>query len=138
MFVALCVLCIVASVWDFRWRRIPNLLIVVGLVAGLFFHLWGATLCNGVVGLLIGAVPWVLADLFTPGGIGRGDIKFYAMCGFLLGFEGVLVSYFVLALLCVVVLGGLCLCGRLRWRDFVPFGPLISLSVVIAGVVCYV
>ena len=129
---ALCVLCIVASVWDLKWRRIPNWLIIVGLVAGLFFHLLGCSLVDGLLGLLLGGVPWLLAK------VGGGDIKFYAMCGFLLGLQGVMVSYCVLALLCVVVLGGLCLWGRLRWRDAIPFGPLISLAAVIAGVICYV
>lgn len=132
LLVALCMLCIAASVWDLKWRRIPNWLIVVGLITGLFFHLWGQRLVDGLLGLLLGGIPWLLVR------IGGGDIKFYAVCGFLLGLQGVMVSYFVLAFLCVVALGGLCLCGGLRWREEIPFGPLISLAAVIAGVICYV
>lgn len=132
---ALCVLCVVASIWDLKWRRIPNWLIVVGLVTGLFLHLWGSTLWSGLLGLLVGGVPWILADLFTRGGVGGGDIKFYAMCGFLLGFDGVLVSYGVLAVLSVLTLGILCLLRKVRRTDRIPFGPLIGVSAVIAGVV---
>ena len=125
-------LCVVASVWDLKWRRIPNWLMIVGLVAGLFFHLWGCSLVDGLLGLLLGGVPWLFA------GVGGGDIKFYGMCGFLLGLQGTVVSYCVLCVLSVAILGVLCLCGRLRWRDVIPFGPLIALAVVIAGVICYV
>ena len=137
MLVVLCMLCVVATVWDLKWRRIPNWLIVVGLVAGLFFHLLGCSLADGLLGLLLGGVPWLLVGLFR-GSVGGGDIKFYAMCGFLLGLQGVMVSYCVLCVLSVVLLGGLCLCGRLCWRDTIPFGPLIALATVIAGVICYV
>lgn len=175
LFAALCVLCVVASIWDLKWRRIPNWLIVVGLATGLFLRLLGAslgvagvadvageagatgmwamlwsalrtTLVDCALGLLAGALPWLLADLVSrrrsrgqPGGIatgvGGGDIKFYGMCGVFLGLEGVLFSYCVLAVLSVLVLGVLCLLRKLKPTDRIPFGPMIAIVVMITGVV---
>lgn len=148
LFAALCVLCVAASIWDLKWRRIPNWLIVVGLVTGLFLRLLGAlwdagvwaVLADGVFGLLAGALPWFLADLVShwrsrADGIGGGDIKFYGMCGVFLGLDGVLLSYCVLAVLSVGILGVLCLLRKLKRTDKIPFGPMIAAAVMLTGVV---
>ncbi len=153
LFAALCVLCVVAAIWDLKWRRIPNWLIVVGLATGLFLRLLGAvlgvadvadvagawaplwdTLLDSVLGLLAGALPWLLADLVSHG-VGGGDIKFYGMCGVFLGLDGVLLSYCVLAILSVLALGTLCLLRKLKRTDRIPFGPIIGIAVVITEVV---
>ncbi len=157
LFAALCVLCAVAAIWDLKWRRIPNWLIIVGLATGLFLRLLGAsldvadvacvwaalwdTLLDSALGLLAGGLPWLLADLISrrhsrdKAGIGGGDIKFYGMCGVFLGIDGVLLSYCVLAVLSVLALGALCLLRKLKRTDRIPFGPLIAIAVVVAGVV---
>lgn len=149
----LLVLCVMASAWDLRWRRIPDWLILVGLVTGLFLHLADSlageaaeagnvwmTLADAFGGLLAGGLPWLAADLFGrrisgKRSIGGGDMKFYAMCGVFLGLEGVLLSYCVLALVSVFVLGTLCLCRLIKRKDKIPFAPLIAVAVMITGVI---
>lgn len=157
LFGTLCAVCVAASVWDLKWRRIPNGLMITGLATGLLLRLSGAwlgtvaeaggawdilwdVLIDSLGGLLAGGLPWLLADLFGywfsgKRSIGGGDMKFYGVCGVFLGLEGILLSYCVLAAVCVVVLGILCLCRLLKRKDRIPFAPLIAVAVLIAGVI---
>lgn len=138
-------LCIVASVWDLKWRKIPNWLVVTGLILGLLFRFLFAenvfaALVDSAFGLLAGGLPWLLADVFgywltKRRSIGGGDMKFYAMCGVFLGFEGVLLSYCVLAVVSVCVLGLLWLCRKVKRKDKIPLAPLIAAAVVITEVI---
>lgn len=153
LFGALCVLCVAAFVWDLKWRRIPNWLIMTGLVTGLFLRLLGSllgtaaevggvwvTLVDCFCGLLAGGLPWLLADLFGcwivgKRSIGGGDMKFYGTCGIFLGLDGILLSYCVLVVVAVLVLGALCLCRLVKGKDKIPFAPLIAIAVMVAGVI---
>ena len=76
----------VALLSDIRERRIPNQLVVTGLLLGLAGHVWFA----GIGGLTIaasGALVGLLCLLpfYALGALGAGDVKLMAMCGAFLG-----------------------------------------------------
>lgn len=76
----------VALLSDIRERRIPNQLVVTGLLLGLAGHAWFA----GIGGLTIaasGALVGLLCLLpfYALGALGAGDVKLMAMCGAFLG-----------------------------------------------------
>lgn len=76
----------VALLSDIRERRIPNQLVVTGLLLGLAGHAWFA----GIGGLTIaasGALVGLLCLLpfYALGKLGAGDVKLMAMCGAFLG-----------------------------------------------------
>lgn len=87
--------------YDVRYRRIPNLLILATLVAGLainigFNGLEGAL--SSVEGFALAFVPMFLMHLF--GAMGAGDVKLFGAIGAVLG-----VSMVPLAFVVVVMFG---------------------------------
>ena len=88
---------------DVRYRRIPNLLVLTALVAGLginvvFSGLHGLT--TSLLGFAIGFVPMLLLHIF--GAMGAGDVKLSGAVGSILG-----VSLMPTTLVLVVMIGGL-------------------------------
>ncbi len=103
---------VVAVAFDLKERRIPNLLIIVGLLTALFFQglhaSWGGLLFS-LQGFLDG-----LALLFLPflwGGIGAGDVKLLAVVGAFQGPTQVFYTFLYMALW-----GGLIACLLLLWH----------------------
>jgi prepilin peptidase CpaA len=76
----------IAVLSDMRERRIPNQLVVTGLLLGLVGHTWLAGaggIMVAVSGSLVGLL--CLLPFYISGGLGAGDVKLMAMCGAFLG-----------------------------------------------------
>lgn len=88
---------------DIRYRRIPNLLVLTALTAGLatnvILHGWTG-LKSSLLGFAIGFVPMLLLHIF--GAMGAGDVKLFGAVGSILG-----VSLMPTTLVLVVMIGGL-------------------------------
>lgn len=98
-----------AVITDIRHRRIPNRLVVIGLIVGLAGHGlmdgWGG-LAVASLGALAGLA--CLLPFYVSGGMGAGDVKLMAMCGAFLG-----PFHVVTAALATLVVGGLLGAGLL-------------------------
>jgi len=96
---------------DVRYRRIPNLLVLFALIAGLTINLvFGGLhgLANSALGFALGFVPMLLLHIF--GAMGAGDVKLFGAVGSILG-----ASLMPMTLVVVVMLGGLlAICTTLR------------------------
>jgi prepilin peptidase CpaA len=85
---ALLVLAVLAAIWDLRTRRIPNWLVLAGLIAGfvlngLLFGLHGLALA--ALGMITGFGIYLL--LFLLHAMGAGDVKLMAAVGSLVGWR---------------------------------------------------
>jgi Flp pilus assembly protein protease CpaA len=93
-----------AALWDVRTRRIPNALVLVGLVLGLIlaaFHgTWIAALSGAGIALALGIVPFALRAL------GGGDVKAAIVVGLFVGPAGVL-KVVLLTALCSGIYAGI-------------------------------
>lgn len=79
-------LLLIAVIYDFKYRRIPNWLIAAGLLAALGYHSWQ----EGLPGFLFsikgfGAGIGILFIPFVMGGLGAGDVKLLGVVGALKG-----------------------------------------------------
>ena len=101
--IAVIILVIVAAICDARTRRIPNVLVVAGVVTGLTFGF----AANGAAGALtalagIGVGVAALLPTYAFGALGAGDVKLFGAVGAFTGPTGVLG-----ALLATFIAGGL-------------------------------
>jgi len=94
----------VAVVSDLRRHRIPNLLVLLGLVLGLVGQAWAAGfigLGHSLLGMLIGF--GVFLPMYAAGGMAAGDVKLMAMAGaFLTPHDALWAAFFSL------IAGGAC------------------------------
>ncbi len=84
--IAMAVLAITAAVFDIRSRRIPNRLVLAGLVAGIGIHLWldgWAGLKTAGIGLAVGFGVYFL--LYLVRAMGAGDVKLMGALGAIAG-----------------------------------------------------
>ena len=85
---ALLIVAAVAGIWDLRTRRIPNWLVLSGLVAGFGLNgfLYGlAGLGTAAIGMATGFGIYLILHLLRA--MGAGDVKFMAAVGSLTGWR---------------------------------------------------
>lgn len=84
----LAVVVLIAAYFDFRWRRIPNWLVLSGLLVGIalnaFLYEW-AGLRGSLEGLGLGLL--IYLPLYALRGMGAGDVKLMAAVGALVGWR---------------------------------------------------
>lgn len=127
-------ICCVATFIDLDHRIIPNKLVIFALVTALIFRVlnYDASLMEIALGFLVGGGILLIIALLGP--MGGGDIKFMAAMGLWLGATKVLLAItisFVFGALVGVLLIALKIKSR---KDYIPFGPFLSLGSIIAFV----
>jgi prepilin peptidase CpaA len=124
--IALAALVTIAAVYDVRFRRIPNWLVLTGICAGFAFNgfLFGLTgLGRSTLGFAVAAAIYV--PLFALRAMGAGDVKLMAAAASLTGAA----NWFALFLLAAVS-GGIIALGLLLFRGGLRRAVLNVLSIL--------
>jgi len=126
---------------DLETQRLPNVITLPGIVAGLGASLW---LAPGIVASAVGTVVGggILAAIRSGWkratgveGMGLGDVKMLAMVGAFLGWRQVWVVLF-LASLTGALVGGFLMLGRARsLQTRLPFGTFLAVAALVASLV---
>jgi len=143
VYMALVSLLIVISAVDIGHMEIPNGLIIAGLVIGAaqlaaslftpYFGVW----YSYVIGFFAGGLPLLLIALFCAyvlkkDAMGGGDIKLMAFAGLIIGWRLVITSYLIGVIAGAIVGVALMSLGKRKRSDAIPFGPFLSLGVIIS------
>jgi leader peptidase (prepilin peptidase) / N-methyltransferase len=126
---------VVAAVVDARAARLPDPVVVPGVLYILVAGAWAGRGVAVVAGAALFCLPMLATHLARPDGLGFGDVKFALLLG---GGIGVLAPALVLPafLLAVILHMAVCLASVARGR-LVPFGPALALAsaiIVAAGI----
>jgi leader peptidase (prepilin peptidase) / N-methyltransferase len=127
-------LLMIIVVSDIRYMIIPDKILLA--FAFLFalerlfipFIPWRDALIGAAVGFLL----LFLIAVISKGGMGGGDIKLFALLGFVLGWKMVLLAFFFSTFYGTIIgLVGMAL-GKVRRREPMPFAPAIALGTLTA------
>ena len=134
------------AVYDFKEYRIPNKLVLSGLILRVLIFLAEivtigfpavfTSLISECIAAVGAAVVCLLCMLLSRGSLGMGDLKLLVMMALLLGVEGICYSMFVsvfFAFVCAIVL----LISKKKGRkDHMPFAPCILAGTIVALILC--
>ena len=93
-----------------------------------------AGVAERVVGLFIVSAPMALINLVAGGCFGGGDIKLTAVCGFLLGWRGLVSVMIVVLLASGIFAAGFMALQRIKKKNrkqYFAFGPFICAGVIL-------
>lgn len=126
-YMTLCLVLSWISLLDVQGRKIPNGLLVIGMVSGFILSFINPEMTpeNAFSGFVAaGATIW-LVSFITGGGISFGDIKVFSCMGMFLGFKLALSSLFITAFLSGMA-GIIMLALHVKSRkDAMPITPFI-------------
>ena len=92
----LCVFLIVVCLYDYRWRRIPNLLLIMMALTGAGISVYhGGFRGVGFCLLQMSGVMLILYPLFKISVLGAGDVKLFGVCSGYLPYQKILFFLFV-------------------------------------------
>jgi leader peptidase (prepilin peptidase)/N-methyltransferase len=125
---------VVVGFTDLEHYLIPNKVIIAGFVLGAGLHIFFRHLDwkDIFLGFLAGGSILYLLAVLSKGGMGGGDIKLAALLGFYLGWQGVLLTLFLGALLASVTGIWLIILGKKSRKDPLPFGVFLSIAAMIS------
>ena len=130
------VLVIITAI-DIKHKRIPDIIILPGIVFGLAAGSYLVGLKDSSTGLLVGGGTFLLTSevyyrIRGRVGMGGGDIKFIAAVGALLGWQQVVLVIFLSALAgSLVGLVGLAT-KKINVMSQIPFGPFLAGGTLVA------
>ncbi len=131
---ALVSMCMIVTVSDIVYTRIPNavLLFFLPIILALRFisgeEPWYSYVIGGVAGFLL----LLAIAVAKPGAMGMGDVKLLGMLGFVIGWKYLFISLFLASLIGLVMALVLMGAGKVKWRGTVPFGPSLCAGALIA------
>ena len=124
---------IIIVISDLHYMLIPNkiLLFFFGLFIIERFFIPYQSIPDHLLGMVIGFLIPFLVAVISKGGMGGGDVKLFAVLGFVLGWELVILTFFFASLVgMIAALIGMLL-GKVKRGVPFPFGPSIALAALI-------
>lgn len=122
----LCLVFILVTIIDLRYKIIPNHIVVANIIIGLVLHFFSwndISVMSSLIGFLVGGSILFLIALIGP--MGGGDIKLMASLGLFLGWKKIIIAIilsFIIGGFISLILVILKIKGR---KDKIAFGPFL-------------
>jgi len=125
-------LLIIITVSDIKYMLIPNKILLFFSFVFLLVHWINplTTWSDSIFGAVIGFFLLFLISFISKGGMGGGDIKLFALLGFIMGVKSVLFIFFFSSLFGSLFGLFMMAIGKLKRKTAIPFGPFIALGTV--------
>ena len=109
-----------------------NIALIPFAIAAVWLQCGGVTLFARAAGFFAVSLPMLLIALMIRGAFGGGDIKLMAVMGFFLGWQGILLAFFI-----ALLTGGsyaiyLMMSGRAKRGDRMAFGPYLCTGLTVS------
>lgn len=126
---------------DFKSHKIPNVLVLAGIMARFVFYIIEMISSNKTVpgiflsdmkGVLLVCGILLLGTLITKNGVGVGDIKMYAVIAMFMGYSGTVFSLIISLFVCFLVSIVLLVTGKKTGKNTLPFAPFVYIGTLIA------
>lgn len=117
---------------DFDCKIIPDRFQIIIGICGILLLIFSNNISwlDRVIGLFAISVPFFVIAMF--GGMGEGDVKLFAVCGFLIGWKLILLSMLISSIIAAIVGISLIIAKKAEKKSEIPFGPYIALAVLIS------
>ncbi|WP_017472730.1 prepilin peptidase [Amphibacillus jilinensis] len=125
-------LAVIIIVTDSRYFLIPNKILIFFLpfVIGARVLVPLEPWWSPILGAIIGFGLIFLIIIVSKGGMGAGDMKYFALLGIIFGYPSILLVFLLATFYGALVNTVLLLMRRVDRKSKVPFGPYISLAVL--------
>lgn len=129
--------CLLIAVIDFKVKKIPNQLILFLLAVRLVFLAVEcilspsgalAALLYSLIGMLVGGMVLLASMLLSRGGVGAGDLKLFAACGFFFGLNGVMAIMMYSLMFAALASITLLVSRKAKMKSTLAMGPFVFLG----------
>lgn len=118
---------------DLDTMEIPDGLNICIVIIGLLsLFVMDIDLVSRIIGIFVLSVPLIILNFMIPDAFGGGDIKLLAACGFLLGWQRLLVGMFIAVMVAGVYAFYLLISHKVERNGHIAFGPYICFGMFLA------
>lgn len=126
--IAMTAILIIISFVDLRYKIIPDFMVGIALVTGIVLSfIVKASFIDTILGMIAGGGILLLLA-FIPNAMGGGDIKLMFAIGSYLGLNKTLWALLLAFITSSIISMGLILFKIKGTKDYIPFGPFLSLG----------
>ncbi|NDI35403.1 prepilin peptidase [Chengkuizengella sediminis] len=126
-------LSVIITISDLKYMIIPNKVLLFFLpflfIARILFP--SQSIWYYVLGFFVGGGILLLLAIISRGGMGMGDVKLFALYGFIIGFDRILLALFVASVIGMIVGFTLIILKKVQRKQPIPFGPYLALGTLI-------
>lgn len=128
---------LVVTMIDYQYQIIPNGIVVFLLVVG-FIHMFVMFFVHQTspiyyfIGFFAVSVVLLLIAIVSGGKMGGGDIKLMAVCGFLIGWDRIILALMVGSIIGSLIGIAWIVTGFKKRNEPIPFGPFLASGIVVA------
>lgn len=128
------IILIIATISDLRYKIIPDQITYPTIIIFFVLRFWIHFLptWHYLLGGLIGGGLLFLLSAASKGGMGGGDIKLFTLIGLVLGWQNTILALFISSLIGSIVGFSLMIIGKVKRKQFIPYGPFIAMGAYIA------